>query len=177
MVRNYTVRQGGAANAFAAYAGAHLLIDDMGIAADTGDLPGLFLTRIASGTRNMAEGPAMTREQAADSIKVGLLIAKSLAEQGFDWFLPGEMGIANTTAAPHLLPSAAGNRPRKSRAAARISPTRASRRRSRSCAAPCRSIGSTQTTPSTSSPRSAASSSAAWPASSSAQRSTESSSY
>lgn len=98
MVRNYTVRQGGAANAFAAYAGAYLLIDDMGIAADTGDLPGLFLTRIASGTRNMAEGPAMTREQAADSIKVGLLIAKSLAEQGFDWFLPGEMGIANTTA-------------------------------------------------------------------------------
>ena len=98
MVRNYTVRQGGAANAFAAYAGAHLLIDDMGIAADTGDLPGLFLTRIASGTSNMAEGPAMTREQATDSIKVGLLIAKSLAEQGFDWFLPGEMGIANTTA-------------------------------------------------------------------------------
>lgn len=98
MVLNYTVRQGGAANAFAAYAGAHLLIDDMGIAADTGDLPGLFLTRIASGTRNMAEGPAMTREQAADSIKIGLLIAKSLAEQGFDWFLPGEMGIANTTA-------------------------------------------------------------------------------
>ena len=98
MVRNYTVRQGGAANAVAAYAGAHLLIDDMGIAADTGDLPGLFLTRIASGTRNMAEGPAMTREQATDSIKVGLLIAKSLAEQGFDWFLPGEMGIANTTA-------------------------------------------------------------------------------
>lgn len=98
MVRNYTVRQGGAANAFAAYADAHLLIDDMGIAADTGDLPGLFLTRIASGTRNMAEGPAMTREQAADSIKVGLLIAKSLAEQGFDWILPGEMGIANTTA-------------------------------------------------------------------------------
>lgn len=98
MVRNYTVRQGGAANAFAAYAGAHLLIDDMGIAADTGDLPGLFLTRIASGTRNMAEGPAMTREQATDSIKVGLLIAKSLTEQGFDWFLPGEMGIANTTA-------------------------------------------------------------------------------
>lgn len=98
MVRNYTVRQGGAANAFAAYAGAHLLIDDIGIAADTGDLPGLFLTRIASGTRNMAEGPAMTREQATDSIKVGLLIAKSLAEQGFDWFLPGEMGIANTTA-------------------------------------------------------------------------------
>lgn len=98
MVRNYTVRQGSAANAFAAYAGAHLLIDDMGIAADTGDLPGLFLTRIASGTRNMAEGPAMTREQATDSIKAGLLIAKSLAEQGFDWFLPGEMGIANTTA-------------------------------------------------------------------------------
>ena len=111
MVRNYTVRQGGAANAFAAYADAHLLIDDMGIAADTGDLPGLFLTRIASGTRNMAEGPAMTREQAADSIKVGLLIAKSLAEQGFDWFLPGEMGIANTTASAAIAAVCCGESP------------------------------------------------------------------
>lgn len=98
MVRNYTVRQGGAANAFAAYAGAHLLIDDMGIAADTGDLPGLFLTRIASGTRNMAKGPAMTREQAIDAVKTGILIAKSFADKGCDWILPGEMGIANTTA-------------------------------------------------------------------------------
>ncbi|MCI7064283.1 MAG: nicotinate-nucleotide--dimethylbenzimidazole phosphoribosyltransferase [Mitsuokella jalaludinii] len=111
MVRNYTVRQGGAANAFAAYAGAHLLIDDMGIAADTGDLPGLFLTRIASGTRNMAKGPAMTREQAADSIKVGLLTAKSLAEQGFDWFLPGEMGIANTTASAAIAAVCCGESP------------------------------------------------------------------
>ncbi|MCI7184929.1 MAG: nicotinate-nucleotide--dimethylbenzimidazole phosphoribosyltransferase [Mitsuokella jalaludinii] len=111
MVRNYTVRQGGAANAFAAYAGAHLLIDDMGIAADTDDLPGLFPTRIASGTRNMAEGPAMTREQAADSIKVGLLIAKSLAEQGFDWFLPGEMGIANTTASAAIAAVCCGESP------------------------------------------------------------------
>ena len=111
MVRNYTVRQGGAANAFAAYADAHLLIDDMGIAADTGDLPGLFLTRIASGTRNMAEGPAMTREQAADSIKVGLLIAKSLAEQGCDWILPGEMGIANTTASAAIAAVCCGESP------------------------------------------------------------------
>lgn len=111
MVRNYTVRQGGAANAFAAYAGAHLLIDDMGIAADTGDLPGLFLTRIASGTRNMAKGSAMTREQAADSIKVGLLIAKSLAEQGCDWILPGEMGIANTTASAAIAAVCCGESP------------------------------------------------------------------
>ena len=98
MVRNYTIRQGAAANAFAACAGARLLVNDMGIAADTSDVPDLFQTRIANGTKNMAEGPAMTREQAENSIKVGLLIADSLAAQGFDWFLPGEMGIANTTA-------------------------------------------------------------------------------
>lgn len=98
MVRNYTIRQGAAANAFAACAGARLLVNDMGIAADTSDVPALFQTRIANGTKNMVEGPAMTREQAVDSIKVGLLIADSLAAQGFDWFLPGEMGIANTTA-------------------------------------------------------------------------------
>ena len=98
MVRNYTIRQGAAANAFAACAGARLLVNDMGIAADTSDVPGLFQTRIANGTKNMAEGPAMTREQAVNSIKVGLLIADSLVAQGFDWFLPGEMGIANTTA-------------------------------------------------------------------------------
>lgn len=98
MVRNYTIRQGAAANAFAACAGARLIVDDMGIAADTNDVPGLLCTRIANGTKNMAEGPAMTHEQAVDSIKTGLLIADSLAAQGFDWFLPGEMGIANTTA-------------------------------------------------------------------------------
>ena len=98
MVRNYTIRQGAAANAFAACAGARLLVNNMGIAADTSDVPALFRTRIANGTKNMAEGPAMTREQAVDSVKVGLLIADSLAAQGFDWFLPGEMGIANTTA-------------------------------------------------------------------------------
>ena len=70
----------------------------MVFAADTIDVKNLFQTRIANGTKNMAEGPAMTREQAVNSIKVGLLIADSLVAQGFDWFLPGEMGIANTTA-------------------------------------------------------------------------------
>lgn len=56
MVRNYTIRQGAAANAFAACAGARLLVNDMGIAADTSDVPALFQTRIANGTKNMVEG-------------------------------------------------------------------------------------------------------------------------
>lgn len=98
MTRNYLISRGGAANAFSDYCGSELLIVDMGIAADTSDIPDLIDARIASGTANMAQGPAMTREQARQSIEAGISIANQVIDEGFDCLLPGEMGIANTTA-------------------------------------------------------------------------------
>ncbi|MBR0283837.1 MAG: nicotinate-nucleotide--dimethylbenzimidazole phosphoribosyltransferase [Selenomonadaceae bacterium] len=97
MTANYLISRGGTANAFSNFAGSDLLVIDMGIAADTSDIPGLVDRKIAYGTQNCAKGPAMTREQALQSIETGIRIAASCAENGYTCFLPGEMGIANTT--------------------------------------------------------------------------------
>ncbi len=97
MARNYLISRGAAANAFAQYADAEMIVVDMGIAADTSDVPDLINGRIAAGTQNMAQGPAMTRQQAAQSIEQGIAIAEKLFAEGIDCLLPGEMGIANTT--------------------------------------------------------------------------------
>ncbi|SFT85160.1 nicotinate-nucleotide-dimethylbenzimidazole phosphoribosyltransferase [Selenomonas sp. GACV-9] len=98
MTRNYLISRGGAANAFADYCSAELLVVDMGIAADTSDIPDLIDARIANGTANMAQGPAMTRDQARQAVETGIDIANQVINEGFDCILPGEMGIANTTA-------------------------------------------------------------------------------
>ncbi len=97
MTANYLISRGGTANAFSNFAGSDLLVIDMGIAADTGDIPGLVDRKIAYGTQNCTKGPAMTREQALQSIETGIRIAAACAENGYTCILPGEMGIANTT--------------------------------------------------------------------------------
>jgi nicotinate-nucleotide--dimethylbenzimidazole phosphoribosyltransferase len=51
--------------------------------------------KVAFGTKNLAKGPAMTREEAIESIIVG--IETVLAEPRVDLVAAGEMGIANTT--------------------------------------------------------------------------------
>lgn len=52
---------------------------------------------IARGTRNMTQGPAMTREQATAAVEVGIALAGELKAQGYGLLLAGEMGIGNTT--------------------------------------------------------------------------------
>ena len=97
MARNYLVSRGGAANAFAHFAGAGLVVVDMGMNAPA-DLPNLLDCRIACGTKNIAEGAAMTRAEAIASIEAGIAIAQKVIAAGYNCLLPGEMGIANTTA-------------------------------------------------------------------------------
>lgn len=111
MAKNYTVRNGAAANVFSMYAGSSLLVADLGIAAAESDIPSLFPLRIAAGTKNMTKGPAMTREQAVASIKTGLVLAKFIIDNGCDWILPGEMGIANTTASAAIAAVCCGKTP------------------------------------------------------------------
>ena len=99
MTANYLIAQGAAANAFATYAGSDLLVVDMGIAANTEGIPGLVRQyRIAPGTRDMTQGAAMTPRQTRQAIETGIKLADAIAAQGYNCFLPGEMGISNTTA-------------------------------------------------------------------------------
>lgn len=98
MVRNF-VNGGAGVNALSRVSHTHVVVVDVGVAGDLSDLAGekrIISRRIGSGTNNMLEGPAMTREQAVASIEAGIEVVLGLGER-FDIFGTGEMGIGNTT--------------------------------------------------------------------------------
>ena len=103
MTANYLISRGAVANALSNFAESELLVADLGIAAPTGHLPGLIQRKIALGTKNCAVGPAMTQEQALQAIHTGIELAASCCAKGCCCFLPGEMGIANTTASAAIV--------------------------------------------------------------------------
>jgi nicotinate-nucleotide--dimethylbenzimidazole phosphoribosyltransferase len=53
-------------------------------------------------TRNIADGPAMSREEARVNVERGIALADELGTAGFGIVALGEMGIGNTTAAAAL---------------------------------------------------------------------------
>ena len=61
------------------------------------DAPGLIDRHIADGTADMTMGPAMTREQAMQTIEIGIELVQSCKKQGYEILATGEMGIGNTT--------------------------------------------------------------------------------
>ncbi|MBR1830624.1 MAG: nicotinate-nucleotide--dimethylbenzimidazole phosphoribosyltransferase, partial [Atopobiaceae bacterium] len=71
---------------------------DLGMVCPPG-ADGVLDRRIAAGTGNIAQGPAMTREQAARAIMVGVDLVEDLKRQGYGIIATGEMGIGNTTTA------------------------------------------------------------------------------
>ncbi len=78
--------------------GIDCLAVDMGMAHDP-HVEGIVNRRIAAGTANIAVGPAMTREQAARAVMVGVDLVGELRSQGYGLVATGEMGIGNTTTA------------------------------------------------------------------------------
>lgn len=86
-------------NALSRQAGATVVVVDMGVAGDLGDFAAsgkMISKRIAAGTRNMAIGAAMSRDEAIRSIEAGIDIAVELGPS-VDVFGTGDMGIGNTT--------------------------------------------------------------------------------
>ena len=71
---------------------------DMGVE-DFPATPGVLDRRIANGTADMTQGPAMSREQAAQGILTGIELVRQHKEAGVRLFATGEMGIGNTTTA------------------------------------------------------------------------------
>ena len=110
MVANFSA--GGAAiNALARSVGAEVIVYDVGVAADIEYLLGVEHRKVANGTQNMALGPAMTREECARAVPIGVEAARTLAEQGYSLIGTGEMGIGNTTAAAALTATFTGASP------------------------------------------------------------------
>jgi nicotinate-nucleotide--dimethylbenzimidazole phosphoribosyltransferase len=97
MLLNF-LRGGAAVNVLAAHVGAAVRVVDMGVAADLPPLPGLIRRKIAPGTEDFAAAPAMTRQQAAHAVEIGIELAGEAAREGIGLFGCGDMGIGNTTA-------------------------------------------------------------------------------
>lgn len=103
MTKNYLISKGAGANAMAHYAGADMTVIDAGIAADMSGVPGLVDRKIAWGTADMSQGPAMTRAQANQALEIGIDTVKDCIERGYRLFSVGEMGISNTTTAAAMI--------------------------------------------------------------------------
>lgn len=96
MVFNFL--QGGAGvNVLARHVGADVIVVDMGVDYDFKPAAGLVVKKVAKGTRNMAMGAAMTRDEAVKGIKAGIELAEEWAQKGVDIIGTGDMGIGNTT--------------------------------------------------------------------------------
>lgn len=102
MVLNF-LSGGAAINVLAKHINAKVLVVDMGVKHEI-DLsrgetssPLFIQRRISSGTMNLAQGPAMKREQAEESIQSGIEIALTEISKGADIIGTGDMGIGNTT--------------------------------------------------------------------------------
>lgn len=112
MVFNFL--QGGAGiNAISRVAGCDVVVVDMGIASDIGDVPegGKFISRrIAPGTGNIAVGPAMSREDAIRSVEAGIEVALDLGAT-YNLFGTGDMGIGNTTPSSAIVAAMTGAQP------------------------------------------------------------------
>ena len=97
MVYNF-LRGGAAINVLARYVGARVVIADLGVASILERHPDLKDRKVAMGTRNMAKGPAMNREEAIRSIEAGMELVEAELSKGVDILGTGDMGIGNTTA-------------------------------------------------------------------------------
>ncbi len=110
MVANF-LAGGAVVNAFAAQAGAEVVVVDVGVRADLDYVPGLLPRKIAPGTADFTAEPALTRDQAEAAIAVGVEVARDLVAAGNRCLLTGDMGIANTTASAALICAFTGRDP------------------------------------------------------------------
>lgn len=96
------LKGGGGINVLTDHAGAKLICTDIGMAGPLNP-PELMANRIKNGTNNIAEGPAMTREEALRALMTGAKIASDTIESGINILATGEVGIGNTTPSAALI--------------------------------------------------------------------------
>ena len=102
MVLNF-IHGGAAINVLSRRAGARVVVVDVGVASELPPSDGLLLRKVAPGTKNMAVGPAMTREEAIRAIEAGIEVVESEAKKGLDLVATGDMGIGNTSASSAIV--------------------------------------------------------------------------
>jgi nicotinate-nucleotide--dimethylbenzimidazole phosphoribosyltransferase len=107
MVQNF-LAGGAAINVLARQVGARVVVADLGVAADLPEHPHLLRRKIGYGTRNLAEGSAMTADEATEAVSIGVRIVEAEIERGLDLVATGDMGIGNTTASSAIVAAITG---------------------------------------------------------------------
>jgi nicotinate-nucleotide--dimethylbenzimidazole phosphoribosyltransferase len=102
MVGNF-LAGGAVINAFGRQVGAEVIVIDMGVAGELPQAQGLAVRKIAAGTADMTQGPAMTAAQVQAAIEVGIEVVRDCVARGSRLLVTGDMGIANTTASAALI--------------------------------------------------------------------------
>ncbi len=64
---------------------------------------GVIDKKIALGTKNMVDEPAMTYDEALQTIQAGYDVAQQAIKEGNDLLLVGELGMGNTTPASAII--------------------------------------------------------------------------
>jgi nicotinate-nucleotide--dimethylbenzimidazole phosphoribosyltransferase len=104
MVENF-LAGGAAVSVLARQHGLGLTVVDCGVRHDFAPRPGLIVHKVAPGTADALEGPAMTAEQCQQAVSNGMALVTTLPGNAL---LLGEMGIGNTSSAAMLLARLAG---------------------------------------------------------------------
>ena len=99
MVENF-LAGGAAVSVLARQNGIGLTVVDCGVRHDFAPRPGLVISKIAAGTADALEGPAMTPAQCRTAMAGGAALVMDLPGNAL---LLGEMGIGNTSAASMLM--------------------------------------------------------------------------
>jgi nicotinate-nucleotide--dimethylbenzimidazole phosphoribosyltransferase len=107
MVFNF-LNGGAGVNVLARHAGADVRVVDMGVNFDFGTVAGLIDRKVASGTQNLAKGPAMSREEAVKALEAGIALALEAKAEGVTLLGTGDMGIANTTPSSAIIAAISG---------------------------------------------------------------------
>ena len=108
MVYNF-VDGGASVNVLGRHAGAEQRVADLGVDhAFEPDLP-IFHKKVRRGTDNLAAGPAMSRDEAVQSVQAGIdIVAELKHEGGLDILATGDMGIGNTTPSTAVIAAFSG---------------------------------------------------------------------
>ena len=105
----FNMLAGGAGiNVIGRHVGARVIVTDVGVNADLSAAEGVRQKKIRMGTANMAQGPAMTRDEAVRAIEIGIELVEEELANGLDIIATGEVGIGNTTAASAVIAALTG---------------------------------------------------------------------
>ena len=109
MTNNFTKGITGV-GALSKFTGTELTVVDIGVNGKIED-PKVLKRKISYGTKNIALGPAMTRQETIKAIEVGIEIVDKLVDEGCNLIGTGEMGIGNTTTSAAVLSVISGKSP------------------------------------------------------------------